>query len=124
MTRDIELSAGTIEYAEGRVARRHERPCSRVASAEVMHLRQAVDGRVDPDRARLELQGEVEGVVPRLMQVAAVEPQGLLLRRLPHVALLALPGTRVLPSTRPMPPDLPDFVRDLLGDQIGGPAVH
>src|SRR5256885_7705415 len=39
---------------------------------------------------------QVQRVVARLVQVAAVEPQRLLLRGLPHVALLALPRSRVL----------------------------
>ena len=45
--------------------------------------------------ARLQLQRQVLRIVARLVQVAAVEPQRRLLRRLPHVALLAFPGSGV-----------------------------
>ena len=47
-------------------------------------------------RLYAELQREVERVVPGLVQVAAVHPQVGHLGGLPHVALLALPGPRVL----------------------------
>src|SRR3954451_7897401 len=53
-------------------------------SGEVVHLLESVHRRRDPLVAGLELQREVEGVVPRLVQVAAVEPQRLLLGGLPH----------------------------------------
>src|SRR6266508_6890463 len=49
--------------------------CSSCTSVQVVHLREVVDRRRDPDLAGLELQREVERVVPRLVQVAAVEPQ-------------------------------------------------
>src|SRR5690606_28223261 len=65
-------------------------------SAEVVHLLQPVDRGREALVTRLELQRQVERVVPRLVQVAAVEPQAVLLRGLPHVALLALPGAGVL----------------------------
>ncbi|MNX53265.1 hypothetical protein D3C86_839570 [compost metagenome] len=58
------------------------------------------------------------------MQVAAVEPQRFLLRGLPHVALFAFPGTRVLGGGGTQPPALADLVRDLRADQVGCPAVH
>src|SRR4051812_36980661 len=94
------------------------------ASALVVDLLQPVYRRVDPDLPRLELQREVQGVVARLVQVAAVEPQRLLLGRLPHVALLALPRPGVLLRVRAEPPALADPVRHLLRDQLAGPAVH
>src|SRR3954447_22467931 len=96
----------------------------RIRSGKVVDLLEAVDGRVDALHARLELQREVERVVARLVQVAAVEPQRLLAGRLPHVALLALPRARVLLGVRAQSPYLADLVGDLLGDQIGGVAVH
>ena len=69
-------------------------------SVAMMDLRQTVDRRRDAFHARLELQRQELRVVPRLVQVAAVEPQRLLLRRLPHVALLAFPRAGVLASCR------------------------
>src|SRR3954454_13217228 len=96
----------------------------RIRSGKVVDLLEAVDGRVDALHARFELQREVERVVARLVQVAAVEPQRVLVRRLPHVALLALPRARVLLGVRAQAPDLADPVGDLLGDQLGRPAVH
>src|SRR3954466_7289051 len=96
----------------------------RIRSGKVVDLLEAVDGRVDALHARLELQRQVERVVARLVQVAAVEPQRLLPRRFPHVALLALPRAGVLLGVRTEAPYLPDLVRDLLGDEVGGVAVH
>ncbi|KAA3452615.1 hypothetical protein C7I87_00070 [Mesorhizobium sp. SARCC-RB16n] len=46
----------------------------------------------------LQLQRQILRIVARLMEVAAMEPQRLLLGRLPHVALLAFPGTGVVVS--------------------------
>jgi hypothetical protein len=43
--------------------------------------------------------------------------------RLPHVALLALPGLRVLRRVGAETPDFADLVGDLLADEIGRPAV-
>ena len=62
--------------------------------------------------------------MPGLVQVAAVEPEGLLLGRLPHVALFALPWPRVFRGVRAEAPYLAHLVGDLLGDEVGGPAVH
>jgi hypothetical protein len=56
--------------------------------------------------------------VPRLVQVAAMKPQGLLLGGLPHVALLALPRPRILGSVRPETPTLTDLGCNLRRDQI------
>ena len=58
------------------------------------------------------------------MQVAAVEPQRLHLGGLPHVTLLALPGSGVLGRVRSQPPHLAHAIGHLLGDEVGGPAVH
>ncbi|MCO5546654.1 hypothetical protein L7F22_000088 [Adiantum nelumboides] len=91
---------------------------------EVVALLQRVDRGVDARLARLELQRQVERVEPGLVQVAAVEPQVLLLGGLPHVALLALPGTGVLGRVRAEAPHLADLVRDVLADDVGGEAVH
>src|SRR3954451_13592742 len=96
----------------------------RIRSGKVVALLEAVAGRVDALHARLELQRQVERVVARLVQVAAVEPQRLLPRRLPHVALFALPRAGVLGRVRAEAPDLADPVGDLLRDEVGGPAVH
>src|SRR5579875_1616633 len=62
----------------------------------MIRLLQPVDRRREADVPRLQLQRQELRVVARLVQIAAVEPERLLLRRLPHVALLALPRARVL----------------------------
>src|SRR3954453_18863722 len=92
--------------------------------AGVMDVLEGVDRRRDALHACLELQGQVERVVARLVQVAAVEPQRLLLGRLTHVALLALPGPGVLSSIRAQAPALADAVGGLPADYVGDPAVH
>jgi hypothetical protein len=89
-----------------------------------VYLLQAGDGGRDPLVPGLELKAEVERIVPRLMQVATVEPQRFLLGRLPHVALLPLPRPRVLGRVRAEAPHLADLVGHLLADQVGRPAVH
>ena len=68
---------------------------------------QPVHRRGDALHPRLELQRQVQRVVPGLVQVAAVEPQRFLLRRLPHVALLALPRAGSLVVSEPRPQTLP-----------------
>src|ERR1035437_4314906 len=84
-------------------------PCT--TSGQVMDLLKSVHGRRDALVPRLELKREIQRVVPRLVQVAAVKPQRRLLGRLPHVPLFALTGTWVLGRVRPQPPDLADLVR-------------
>jgi hypothetical protein len=44
-------------------------------SAQVMDLLQAVDRGGDALVARLEPQGQIERIVPRLVQIAAVKPE-------------------------------------------------
>src|SRR3984957_6350863 len=58
------------------------------------------------------------------MQVTAMEPERLLLCRLPHVSLLAFPRARVFGRIRAQSPDLAYLVGDLPGNQVRGPAVH
>src|SRR5580693_6739957 len=53
-----------------------------------------------------------------------MEPKRLLLRRLPHVSLLAFPRAWVFGRIRAQSPDLAHLVGDLPGDQVRGPAVH
>ena len=103
-----------------RQSRRRPRPPSRF----VVHRRPAIDRRRQPLEARLELQRQEDRVEPRLHQVAAVEPQVLLGRRLPHVAQLAFPGAGILGGAGTQAPALADLVRDLGRDQLGGPLVH
>ena len=62
--------------------------------------------------------------MPRLVEVAAVEPQRILFGRLPHVALLALPGTWVLGGVRAQAPALSNLVSHLLRNQSSRPTVH
>ena len=66
------------------------------SSEQVVDLLQAIDRGLDPLHPRLQLQRQIKRVMPRLVQVTAVEPQVFLLRRLPHVALLAFPRAGVL----------------------------
>src|SRR4051812_4944825 len=58
-----------------------------------------VDWRPDTLHPRLDLQRHVFRVKTRQRQVAAVEPQCFLRRRLPHVAQFALPGAGVALDT-------------------------
>src|SRR3979411_580831 len=58
-------------------------------SAEVVDLLKTVNRRGNAFHSRLQLEGQKLRVVARLVQVAAMEPKGLLLCRLPHVSLLA-----------------------------------
>ena len=74
---------------------------------QVVHLLQAVDLHGQPFLARLELQRQVQRVMARLVQIAAVEPQRLLLCGLPHIALLAPPGPGSLVVSEPSPQTLP-----------------
>ena len=59
-----------------------------------------------------------------LVQVAAMEPQPVLLGRFPHVALFTHPRTRVLGCIGPKAPALAHLVGHILADQIRRPAVH
>src|ERR1700755_133241 len=86
-------------------------------SAQVVHLLQAVHRSSDALVAGRQLQGQIQRVMPRLVQVAAVEPQILLLGRLPHVALLALPRAGVFGGVAAKTPHLADLVGDVLPDQ-------
>src|SRR5262245_2541455 len=45
--------------------------------------------------SRLDLQGQIQRIMTRLVQIAAMKPQRWLPGRLPHVAQFAFPGTRV-----------------------------
>src|SRR5262249_11539697 len=93
---------------------------ARYPSVRVVDLLQAVHRDREAGLAGLELQGQVQRVVPGLMQVAAVEPQPVLLGRLPHVALLALPRAGILAGVRAQPPALADLAGHLRRDQVGG----
>src|SRR4051795_6190924 len=88
--RSSPLSSTTVSSDVPSV-RRRKRALSRV-----VHLLQPVHRRGDGLVASLELQRQVQRIEPRLVQVAAVEPQVLHLRRLPHVPLFALPRPWVL----------------------------
>src|ERR1700694_4072649 len=56
--------------------------------AQVVNLLGPIDRCRGSLHSRLELKSQVQGVVPRLVQVAAVKPERLLLGGLPHVAQL------------------------------------
>src|SRR5262249_61315294 len=90
----------------------------RRSSAPMIDRRQAIDGSGDPHRPRLDLQRELQGIKARLLQVAAVEPEPLLLRRPPHVPELALPRARVLGRARAQAPAFADLVGDLRADEV------
>src|ERR1700710_941282 len=95
-----------------------------MASLPMMARRQRVDRGRKPFHSRLQLKRQILRVMARLMQVAALEPETRLLRRLPHIAQLALPGTWILGGVGAEAPALADPIRDLWADQLGGPAVH
>ena len=57
---------------------------------------ESVDRCRDSFHPCLELEGQVQGVVSRLVQVAAMKPKRLLLGGFPHVAQLPLPWSGVL----------------------------
>src|SRR6266702_120744 len=99
-------------------------PASRESSGLVVDGLQAIDRRRDALVACLQLQGKELRVMARLMQIAAVEPQAFLLRRLPHVALFAFPWAGVLGRVRAEPPDLADLVGRVPADEVGHKAVH
>src|SRR5229473_1148836 len=96
-------------------------PCD---SGLVMDGLKAMDRRWNALVARLQLQGKELRIMARLMQIAAVEPQAFLLRRLPHVALFTFPWAGVLCRIRAETPDLADLVGHFLTDEISDPAVH
>src|SRR3954470_4386075 len=85
---------------------------------------QAIDRRRDALVARLQLQGEELRVMARLVQIAAVDPQALLLRRLPHIPLFAFPWAGVLGRIGAEPPNFTNFVGHLSTNEIGHKAVH
>ena len=87
-------------------------------------LGHAVDHSGYADLAGLELQREELGVVAGLVQIASVEPERILLGRLPHVALLPHPGSGVLSGVRAESPALADLVGDLLRYEARRPAIH
>mmetsp|Transcript_33894 Transcript_33894/g.86894 ORF Transcript_33894/g.86894 Transcript_33894/m.86894 type:complete len:360 (+) Transcript_33894:316-1395(+) len=76
-----------------------------------------VDRRRDPQVSGLQLQGEVLGEVAREAEVAALHPEPLLRGRLPHIAELTLPRTRVIPRVGAQAPDLAQLVRHVLADE-------
>src|ERR1700726_3310130 len=90
----------------------------------MMRLGHAIDRRRNALMARLQLQREIFRIMARLTQIAAMEPQGVLTRRLPHIAELALPGPRVLLGVRAEAPAFADLVGHLLRDELRRPAIH
>src|SRR5262245_18307385 len=93
-------------------------------SASMINRLQAVDGGGDARRARRDLQGKLQGKEPRLLQVAAMKPERLLLRRPPHVPELALPRAGILGGIGAKAPAFADLVGDVRADQVRGPFVH
>src|ERR1700749_2546497 len=85
----------------------------------VMDGLQAIDRRRNSFVACFQLQREELRIMARLMQIAAVEPQAVLLGRLPHVALFALPWAGVLGRVRAEPPNLADLVGRVPADEGG-----
>ena len=90
----------------------------------MVRRRQGVHRRRDAFVAGLQLQRQKLRVVPRLVQVAAVEPQVGLLGGLPHVAQLSFPGAGVLGGARPQAPALAHLVGHGLRHDPGHPLVH
>ena len=57
-----------------------------------MHILEAINRRWDAFHPRLQSASDkILRIMARLVQVAAVEPQRLLLRRFPHIPLIHLP---------------------------------
>src|SRR5256885_5351055 len=73
---------------------------------------------------RLEVQREVERVVAALHQVAAVEPEAGLFRRLPHVAELAFPWTGGVLGGGAESPHRAHALGDFGGDELRRPLDH
>src|SRR5277367_1544475 len=90
----------------------------------MVDLLKTVDRCVNAFHSRLQLEGQKLRVVAGLVQVTAMEPKPLLLRRLPHVSLLAFPWAGVFGRIRAQSPDLAYLVGDLPGDQIRSKTVH
>jgi hypothetical protein len=83
-------------------------PCleqSNSPSAEMVHSLETIYRCRKAFHSRLELECKKLRVVARLVQIAAMEPERVLLCRLPHVPLLALPWARVFGRIRAEPPD-------------------
>ncbi|MER9314958.1 transposase, partial [Mesorhizobium sp. M0659] len=80
--------------------------------------------RRNPFHPRLDLQRHIFRVKPRQRQIAAVEPQRVLRRRLPHVAQLALPRTGIALDAGAEAPAWPDLVGDLARDDGRHGLVH
>src|SRR5207245_2742781 len=66
---------------------------------EVVDFLESVDRCRDSFHSSLELKGQVQGIVSRLVQVTAMKPKRFLLGRFPHVPQLAFPWSGVLCST-------------------------
>src|SRR5262245_48103203 len=98
--------------------------CLSRSLAPVVHGLQAPDRRGDAELPGLDLQGELQGKEPRLLQVAGMEPEPLLLRRAPHVPELALPRPRILGGSGAEPPALADLVGHLGADELRRPFGH
>ena len=62
--------------------------------------------------------------MPRLVKVAAMEPQRILLGRFPHVAQFAFPRARVFGGIRAKPPTLANLICHFLRDKPRRPAIH
>jgi hypothetical protein len=58
------------------------------------------------------------------MQVAAMEPEVVLLCGFPHVAQLAFIGAWILGGARAQPPATAYLVGHFLGNQLRRPAIH
>src|SRR5690349_10735064 len=93
-------------------------------SAGMVTLGKAVHGCIDPFEARLQLQRQIQRIMPRLMQVAAVEPEVFLLGWLPHVPQFALVGARIIRGSGTQAPATTDLVSDFLGNQLRRPTIH
>src|SRR5581483_9891052 len=74
--------------------------------------------------APLELQRQVERVMAALHQVTAVEPKARLLGRLPHVAKLAFPRSRVVLGRGAEAPNRADARSDFGRDELRRPFAH
>src|SRR4029453_972023 len=99
--------------------------CEAVSKSAPMKNRlKPVDGRGNPRRPRLDLQGKLEGEKPRLLQVGAMKPERFLLCGPPHVPELAFPRAGIFAGIGSEAPTFADLVGEMRADQLRGTFGH
>src|SRR5207245_10264568 len=101
------------------------RQCPRDAAlAQVVDFLKPVDRCRDSLHSRLKLKSQVQGIMSRLVQVAAMKPKPFLLGWFPHVAQLAFPWSGGLGGCCPETPTLADLACHYGRKKIARPSVH